>query len=180
MLGASISALSVTNSGIKFHKSLNWKNLTLTLQPPDYSIGIFTHLKLCLADAIHNFKWVKIIQSWQNECGLFSNLADYCHNLSSICLKADIVHGPDRVTVHPPQDSLRPNFYCSLDLPRYQKSMPSKKSWDGLPVLGHFQNGRHQNLEITFCAITWVLRQLESQNWCLCICFWGWGIQLCQ
>ena len=26
----------------------------------------FTHLKLCLADAIHNFKWVKIIQIWQN------------------------------------------------------------------------------------------------------------------
>ena len=23
-------------------------------------IRIFTHLKLCLADAIHNFKWVKI------------------------------------------------------------------------------------------------------------------------
>ena len=23
--------------------------------------AIFTHLKLCLADAIHNFKWVKII-----------------------------------------------------------------------------------------------------------------------
>ena len=65
-----------------------------------------------------------------------------------------VVHGPDRVTVHPPQDSLRPSFYCSLDLPGYQKSMPSKKSWDGLPVLGHFQNGRHRNLEITFCAIT--------------------------
>ena len=65
-----------------------------------------------------------------------------------------LVHGPDRVTVHPPQDSLRPSFYCSLDLPGYQKSMPSKKSWDGLPVLGHFQNGRHRNLEITFCAIT--------------------------
>ena len=69
--------------------------------------------------------------------------------------EGDVVHGPDRVTVHPPpQDSLRPSFYCSLDLPRYQKSMPSKKSWDGLPVLGHFQNGRHRNLEITFCAIT--------------------------
>ena len=27
-------------------------------------IVIFTHLKLCLADAIHNFKWVKIIQFW--------------------------------------------------------------------------------------------------------------------
>ena len=24
--------------------------------------GIFTHIKLCFADAIHNFKWVKIIQ----------------------------------------------------------------------------------------------------------------------
>ena len=28
----------------------------LTLEPLNYSIGIFTHLKLCLADAIHNFK----------------------------------------------------------------------------------------------------------------------------
>ena len=25
----------------------------------NYSIWIFTHLKLCLADAIQNFKWVK-------------------------------------------------------------------------------------------------------------------------
>ena len=25
-------------------------------QDPNYSILIFTHLKLCLADAIHNFK----------------------------------------------------------------------------------------------------------------------------
>ena len=29
-------------------------------------MGIFTHLKLWLADAIHNFKWAKIIQIWQN------------------------------------------------------------------------------------------------------------------
>ena len=28
----------------------------------NYAIGIFTHLKLRLADAIHNFKRVKIIQ----------------------------------------------------------------------------------------------------------------------
>ena len=32
---------------------------------------IFTHLKLCLEDAIHNFKWVKIIWIWQNESYLF-------------------------------------------------------------------------------------------------------------
>ena len=38
----------------------------LTFQSLIFSIGIFTHLKLCLADAIHNFKWVKIIQIWQN------------------------------------------------------------------------------------------------------------------
>ena len=37
----------------------------LTPWPPNYSIGIFTHLKLCLADAIHNLKWVKIMQIWQ-------------------------------------------------------------------------------------------------------------------
>ena len=27
---------------------------------------IVTHVKLCLADAIHNFQWVKIIRIWQN------------------------------------------------------------------------------------------------------------------
>ena len=34
---------------------------------------------LCLADAIHNFKWVKIIQIWQNGGQLFLNIADWCH-----------------------------------------------------------------------------------------------------
>ena len=48
----------------------------LTVQPPNYSIGIFTHLKLCLADAIHNFRWVKIIQIRQNGGQQMSNLAD--------------------------------------------------------------------------------------------------------
>ena len=38
----------------------------MVIQQPNYLIGIFTHLKLCLADAIHNSKWVKIIQIWQN------------------------------------------------------------------------------------------------------------------
>ena len=59
----------------------------LTLKPPNYSIRIFTHLKLCLADAINNFKWLKIIQIWQNEGQLFSNLAGWCHILSLACLK---------------------------------------------------------------------------------------------
>ena len=48
---------------------------------------IFTHLKLCLADAIHNFKWVNIIQIWQNGGQLFSNIADWCLILSLTCLK---------------------------------------------------------------------------------------------
>ena len=48
----------------------------LTLKPPNHSIRISTHLKLCLADAIHNFKWVKTIHIWQNEGQLFSNIVD--------------------------------------------------------------------------------------------------------
>ena len=52
----------------------------LNLYPSNYSIVIFTHLKLCLADAIHNFKWVKIMQIWQNGDQLFSNRADWCHS----------------------------------------------------------------------------------------------------
>ena len=55
---------------------------TLTLQAPNYSIWIFTHLKLYFADAIHNFKWVKIIQIWQNGGQLVSNIAGWCHILS--------------------------------------------------------------------------------------------------
>ena len=31
--------------------------------------------------------------------------------------------------------------------------MLSKKSWDGLPVLGHFQNGRHRNLKMSSKAV---------------------------
>ena len=42
----------------------------------------FHSLELCLADAIHNFKWVKIIQIWKKGGQLFSNLADLCHILS--------------------------------------------------------------------------------------------------
>ena len=63
------------------------ENNSLTLQPPKYAILIFTHSKVCLADAIHNFKWVKIIQIWQNGGQLFSNIADWCHILSLTCLK---------------------------------------------------------------------------------------------
>ena len=73
-----------------------------------------------------------------------------CNQHIFLNLKGLLVHGPDRVTVHPPQDSLRPSFYCSLDLPGYQKSMPSKKSWDGLPVLGHFENGPKQVVQPNF------------------------------
>ena len=59
----------------------------LTPYQPNYSIEIFTHLKLCLADAIHNFKWVKIMQIWQNGDQLFSNRDDLCHIMALTCLK---------------------------------------------------------------------------------------------
>ena len=62
-------------------------NVSLTLSLPNYSIWIFTHLKLFLADAIHNIKWMKIIQIWQNGGQLFSNIADWCGILSLTCLK---------------------------------------------------------------------------------------------
>ena len=69
-----------------------------------------------------------------------------------------LVHGPDSVTVQTPPPPLPGQYetelFCSLDLPQYQKSMPSKTSWDGPPVLGHIQKGRRRNLEITFCSIT--------------------------
>ena len=48
---------------------------------------IFIHLKLCLADAIHNCKWVKIIQIWQKGGQLCLNHADWCHIMALPCLK---------------------------------------------------------------------------------------------
>ena len=56
--------------------SLYIVTLVLNLLPPNYSIWIFTNLKLCLADAIHNFKWVKIIQIWQTGGQQISNFAE--------------------------------------------------------------------------------------------------------
>ena len=41
----------------------------LTLYPPSYLIGIFTHSKF----SIHNFKWVKITQNWQTGYQRFWN-----------------------------------------------------------------------------------------------------------
>ena len=35
---------------------------------------MFSHLKLCLADAIHNLKWVKISLIWQKEVNSFQIL----------------------------------------------------------------------------------------------------------
>ena len=59
------------------HRLCQWPNINpLTAK---LSIWIFTHLKLCLADAIHNFKLVKSIQIWKNGGQLFSNIADRCH-----------------------------------------------------------------------------------------------------
>ena len=51
---------------------------------------MFTHLKLRLADAIHNFKWVNIIQIGENGSQRFWNLADWCH-VSPLYWKAGIV-----------------------------------------------------------------------------------------
>ena len=33
---------------------------SLTFRPLSWEIKIFSHVKLCLATAIHNFKWLKI------------------------------------------------------------------------------------------------------------------------
>ena len=43
--------------------------------------------ELCLADAIHNFKWVKIIHIWQYGGQLLSNIAGWCYILSLTYLK---------------------------------------------------------------------------------------------
>ena len=55
-----------------------------------YLFVILPHLKLCLADAIYNYKWVKIIHIWQNGGQRFWDLVDWCHVLCLTCLKAGI------------------------------------------------------------------------------------------
>ena len=87
IMDVSISIYYIYYTYVYFYDWATFESLQLTLWPPNYSIGIFTHLKLCLADAIHNFKWVKIIQIWQKGGQLFSNLAGWCHILSVTYLK---------------------------------------------------------------------------------------------
>ena len=47
-------------------------------------------LKLCLADVIHNFKWLEIIRICQNGGQLFWDLADRCHVLPLTSLQAGV------------------------------------------------------------------------------------------
>ena len=51
----------------------------LTIYPLCSLIEIFTHLKLCLATATHNFKWVKIINICLIWDKTFANLDVYTH-----------------------------------------------------------------------------------------------------
>ena len=47
---------------------------------------------------------------------------------------AEVVHGPNRPPVHPPQDSMGPVLFCSWDLYHHEKWMPPSPKWDGLSV----------------------------------------------
>ena len=57
---------------------------------PTWLILIFIHLKLCLADATHNFKRVEIILMLQSGSQRFLKLADWRQVLSSACPEAGI------------------------------------------------------------------------------------------
>ena len=72
-----------TTSASLCNQMFKVKHVSILYSPKTW---ISTPLKLCLADAIHNFKWVKIIQIWQNGGQLFSNIADLCHILSLTCV----------------------------------------------------------------------------------------------
>ena len=52
----------ITLSGFLEWRFADMDDIRITYNPlsAELFIGIFTHLNLCLADAIHNFKWVKI------------------------------------------------------------------------------------------------------------------------
>ena len=54
------------------------------------SSSILLIIDIRAMSAIHNLKWVKIIQIWQNGGQKISNLADWCHFLSLTGLKADM------------------------------------------------------------------------------------------
>ena len=49
-------------------------SVDLTLYPPNYLIWIFTHLKLCLADAIHNFNEWRLFRFDKMEVNCFQIL----------------------------------------------------------------------------------------------------------
>ena len=56
----------------------------LTLQPPNYSFYIFTHFNLCLADAIHTFKWVTLFRFDKMEVNDFEILSRFIFNMLKI------------------------------------------------------------------------------------------------
>ena len=72
------------------------------------------------------------------------------------------------VTVHPHRTVWDQVWFAPWTSPDI-KNWCHKKSWDELLVLGHFQNGRHRNLEITFMSL-WVSVIIQEPGFCLPQC----------
>ena len=58
---------------------------TSTLRSRNYSILIFCHLKLCVATAIHNFKWQKIARICELLVKAFLNTCHTHFDIDYIC-----------------------------------------------------------------------------------------------
>ena len=51
---------TVKDTLVSYQYAEKLKHISINVLSSKYLIVIFTHLQLCLAEAIHNFKWVKI------------------------------------------------------------------------------------------------------------------------
>ena len=76
-----------------FQRDTNWDTFfqfyvsILPIYPPRYLIQIFTHLKLCLANATHDFKWGEITHIcliWDQKLKSWCLNTHFVHNISGI------------------------------------------------------------------------------------------------
>ena len=85
-----------------YSAGIDYQNLTSKVDPravrvTRWIIGIFTPLKLCFADAIHNFKWGQRDDYWQeNEYNPVRRIDDQ-NTVSHLSLFSVILFGVNRV-----------------------------------------------------------------------------------
>ena len=88
--------------------------------------------------------------------------------------RSQLIHGPDRVTVHPPPPGQsETKFFLLIGPPPIAKVDAIKKKLGWTTCFGPFSKWPPSKSGNHVLCHNLSSEAVRVKNWCLCICFWG-------